>query len=508
MAAKTDKDGATVPGTGAEAEAPGAAGVGSAGGGTVEARAARARAAEAGSSKSGVAAGSGLAVGAGASAFAHGASRLGDAIEGLTANDPDDGSARPGGPVVSRRAALRLTGVAVGGLVAAGAAWQHNRSVPNEWTRGGNMYDYLTNRTKFRSPSFMVANRLADSIPVFGSSELSFLPEDCRQVPHAVFGWNDYGLDCWTVGEGYNQGLWHAIAIGAYARAIEEADAPTSALADGVFDARTSNKMVFVISPQWFFEGGVPNNATQTQFGYELWQGLCQNEHVDPARVDYLARRLKNAGIDAKKVDAARRATLPDTLNDLAFGFAESYQLRRDLIHVRELGDTMPFAKRVLEAENGVPDWDRLVAEATAEAEAQTTTNDYGFLDSIWLDHIKGDYDAGKLKDFYRNRTLLNAPAEDADLDCCLGVANDCGVDLLCVLQPFPGDWTDYEGLAREDREQRYELIRQCVANHGFKLADFSDQEYTRYFINDGTHLGWLGWLAVDRAIYEFAMGE
>ena len=456
-------------------------------------------------------AGAGARVTAGLRAGAAGVGAATDAadhaVDRVLANDGEDG-ALPRGPVVSRRSALRLAGLGVGAVAAGVMAKRHVDSIPAESARGGNMYDYLTNRTKFRSPGFMVANRQADSLLTFGSSELSFLPEDCAQVPHAVFGWHDYGLDLWTVGEGYNQGLWHAIAIGAYAQALAEAPAPTDQLASGVFDARRSNKMVLVISPQWFFEGGVPKNATQTQFGYNLWRGLCANDKVDPARVDYLAGRLVDEGIDARKVAAGRRRTLPDILNDLAFGFAEGYELRRDLTHVRDMGDTLPLAKKSLSAENGTPDWDALEAEALAQAEAQTRSNDYGFLDSVWLDHIKGDYDAGKLKDFYRNRTLLKAPTEDADLDCALGVAGDCGIDLLCVLQPFPGAWTDYEGLPRSDREQRYELIRELVASHGFKLADFSDQEYTKYFINDGTHLGWLGWLAVNRAIYEFAMGE
>ena len=422
--------------------------------------------------------------------------------------DAPDATASAANPMLSRRAALRLAGIAAGGVVAAGVAAHHNASVPDAGAKGKLMYEYLTNRAKFRSTAFMVGNRLADALPVFGSSELSFLPSDCMQVPHAVFGWHDYGLDLWTIGEGYNQSLWHAIAIAAYDDALSREPAPTDSLPQGVFDARGSRKMVLIISPQWFYEGGIIKNATQTQFGYGLWQQACANPRVDPARIDYLAGRLRDQGIEARKVSAARHITLFDALNDVAFGFDEDYQQRRALIHVRdELGDTLPFAKVDLTAEDGVPDWDALLAQAAKEAEARTTSNDFGMLDAIWNSRIKGDFDSGRLKDIQKGRSLTKAPTEDADFDCCLGIANDCGIDLLCVLQPYAGDWADYEGLSRDTREARYELIRPAVEEHGFRLADFSDQEYTRHFIIDGTHLGWLGWPAVERAIYEFVMG-
>lgn len=417
----------------------------------------------------------------------------------------------PEAPVLSRRAALRLAGVAAGGVLSGGYLWSRDRSYPDEGARGSRMYDYHVDRAKFKSPAFMVGNRLADSILCFGSSEFSVSPNDIPEVPRALFGWHDYGLDMWEVGEGYNQCLWHAIAMGAYARALDERQAQggTVDVAAGVFDAANSRKAVFFISPQWFYEGGVPNNATQTQFGYGLWRGICQNPKVDPARLDYLAGRLRDSGIEATKVAAGLRRTLPDALNDLAYDFAESHDLKAHLVGLRkDGGDPMPAAKANISAAEGVPDWDALEAHALELARANTTTNDFGILDTFWQQHNASDFAAGKLKGFQKNRSLTKAPTEDADLACALGVANDCGFDLLCVIMPFPGDWMDYQELSRDERARRYELIREACEAAQVRVADFSGDEYTRYFNYDGTHLGWLGWLAVNRAIYEFAMGE
>lgn len=411
------------------------------------------------------------------------------------------------GSVLSRRAALRLAGIAAGGLLTAGALGTYNVTVPAENVHGPDLYNYISNRAKFKSCDFMLANRLDDSLLVFGSSELAVQPSNCPQSPHAIFGWHDHGIDLWTVGEGYNQSMWHAIAMGAYSQALSSVPEPSTPLHSGVFDGRRTHKAVFIISPQWFFEGGVPNNATQTQFGYGLWQLLCSNPHIDSAHIDYLAQRLISSGVDATQVRAAQHTTIFDTLNDLAYGFSAREKVKTDLMHTREIADSMPYAKQLLQAEEGVPDWDVLTQEAVVDAQATTTTNDYGILDSYWLKHNQTEYETGKLKGFFSNRSLLKAPTEESDLDCALSIATDCGLDLLCVLQPFAGDWVDYECLSYDDRQERYQRIRQAVESHGHKLADFSDQEYTKYFTFDGTHLGWLGWLAVERAIYEFAMG-
>ena len=426
--------------------------------------------------------------------------------------DPQMGHSQDGswewGGALSRRAALRLAGVCAGGAAALGLGLARSAAAGDASQANGLLFEYLSDRAKFKSPEFMLANRLADSLLVFGSSELATSRVDIPQVPRATFGDHDHGLDMWCVGEGYNQSLWHAIAIGAYVRACDAAARPAGRVAPNVFDAAGSRKAVLVISPQWFFEGGVPPAATRAQFGYGLWQGLCANGDVADSDKDYLAGRLRDMGVDAGLVDAGLRRGPAQALDGVVLGAQQDYLLRRDLGATRTRGDAMPAAKEQLSCAEGVPDWDALNREATAQASASSTTNAYGMLDSWWTAHNQADYEAGKLEGFLRNRTLLNAPTEDADLACCLRVAAACGVDLLCVLLPFPGDWADYEQLDRSDRQRRYELVREAVQAGGAHLADLSGEEYTRYFIGDGTHLGWLGWLAAERAIYEFAMGE
>ena len=78
-------------------------------------------------------------------------------------------------------------------------------------------------------------------------------------------------------------------------------------------------------------------------------------------------------------------------------------------------------------------------------------------------------------------------------------------LEVLFVHVPMHGQWYDYTGFTAERRQEYYENVRQIVGQYGnVQLLDLTDQEYEPYFLCDTMHLGWKGWLAVDRAIVEF----
>ncbi|MCI2173078.1 MAG: D-alanyl-lipoteichoic acid biosynthesis protein DltD [Atopobiaceae bacterium] len=406
--------------------------------------------------------------------------------------------------MLTRRSALRLAGLGVGAIVAACGALALDDTVPKESDPGGRLYDYAYLRDKYKSPSFMAGNCQVDSLLCFGSSEFKITPDIVAQVPQAVLGGNDHGLDLWFVGEGYDQSLWHAIAMGAYAAQMDEN--PAGAYASGGRGLLSSSrKAVLVISPQWFFEGGVPANAATSLFSYDLWRAFCHNPKVPASCMDYAEGRLRDMGVSSTRLAAARGRTIPDVINDVFYGETDSITVRQELEAVRGGGIDLPGCKRDIRIADGTPDWDALEAQAMADGAAACTTNDYYIYDDWWNAHDASDFAAGKLEGFLKSRSFMKAPTEDADLGCALDVASAVGLDLLCVLLPVAGPWYDYEQMSRDDREQRYESIRSTVSDHGLRIADLSGEEYTPYFTCDGTHLGWTGWLAVERAIYEFA---
>ncbi|MDD2587720.1 MAG: D-alanyl-lipoteichoic acid biosynthesis protein DltD [Atopobiaceae bacterium] len=414
---------------------------------------------------------------------------------------PAAGEASSVDPMLSRRAFLRLAGLGVGALAVGGGLAAADSAVPAASAVGPRLYDYAFVRDKFKSPAFALANRQADSILSFGSSEFRTYVSTVPQMPRAIFGDHDCGLDMWVIGEGYNQSLWHSIAFGAYAGALDDTD-PGGIYADG------SRKAVFIVSPQWFYEGGVPANASRSLFSYNLWHGFCANPRVSADSVAYARQRLLDLGVDSTKVWAGTHNMVTDTLNDVYLQAKEDYDVRKLLVDVRaSKGDEIPSAKVGATGCEGAPDWDALWQQALADGEAHCTTNSFYIDDEVWNREDAKPYSAGTLRNYLSKRTFLKAPTEDADLDHALTVAGEVGLELLVVLLPVGGPWYDYEGFPNDDRDQRYALVRDTVSAHGTQLCDLSGYEYEPFFTCDGTHLGWTGWVAAEKAIYEFAKG-
>jgi D-alanine transfer protein len=91
------------------------------------------------------------------------------------------------------------------------------------------------------------------------------------------------------------------------------------------------------------------------------------------------------------------------------------------------------------------------------------------------------------------------------DLRIFLQVCRETGIQPMLVLAPVNGYYYDYTGFPVEAREAYYQKIRDIAEEYGVLLADFSDQEYTKYFFEDRVHLGKKGWVMVNEAIEQFA---
>ena len=93
---------------------------------------------------------------------------------------------------------------------------------------------------------------------------------------------------------------------------------------------------------------------------------------------------------------------------------------------------------------------------------------------------------------------------EYSDLECFLKVCRQLEIEPLIVIVPVNGYYYDFTGFPKEARQNYYEKVRTLAESYGAKIADFSDQEYTKYFFEDRVHLGKKGWVMVDESLYEF----
>ena len=343
-------------------------------------------------------------------------------------------------------------------------------------------YGYVYSGAKSSSVPFVKANLGDDSLLVLGSSEFSTPARVVPQVPAAAFGTHNYGVRLMLVGEAFDQCLWDTIAMGALAKG-------------GV----PQNKVALIVGLGMFTDGGLDASTFSTRFSYSLYRAFCANDQI-PADVRAKVRqRLLEQGVDETTVRAgdpqdplaAIDATVLDAMDDL--------KLRNELGEVRSSG--IDLAAGPVET----PDWEALRQQALEDAQRMSTTNDWGVEDDFYTKQLEPALDS--LAGARADETYSDTPEYD-DLELFLQVCDACGIEPLVVIEPTLGPYYDHIGITAQTRAAAYQRIRDVVAAHSSaRLADFSANEYEKYFLFDIVHFGWTGWVDTERALYEFAMG-
>ena len=147
------------------------------------------------------------------------------------------------------------------------------------------------------------------------------------------------------------------------------------------------------------------------------------------------------------------------------------------------------------------PDFASLLKQSIKDGEAQNQGNPFYMDDSSYKWKVRPFMK--KKKNQSLNGSYSTSPEYD-DLRCFLDVCQDLGIRPLLVMMPVNGYWYDYTGFPKEAREDYYQKIRSVAAEYNASIADFSDQEYTKYFFEDGVHIGKKGWVMINESIYRF----
>ena len=335
----------------------------------------------------------------------------------------------------------------------------------------------------------------AGNLIVYGSSELK--TTDIATHPANFFAGARCGIQVDLVGRGSCQSLVHALSIAATG------------------DALTGKKVVLITAPQSYVEEGIAPDLFMANFSEQQVLTMLADETIPDDLKQYLSGRVQTL-IDQYNEEYGANLQAYTAAGLLTKACAEENTLLQTVLAPyaavsRWLLDTMDLVSagkiirahesRVDVAAQTEIDWQAEEEAALAQAAQMVTNNDYFMQDSYYTTYIgrKLEQQAGK----DAGLSYAQSPEYD-DLRCLLELCRVKGLEVLFVHVPMHGQWNDYTGFTAERRAEYYENVRRIVAEYDVELLDLTGSEYEPYFLCDTMHLGWKGWLEVDKAIIGF----
>ena len=318
---------------------------------------------------------------------------------------------------------------------------------------------------------------------LMGSSELSYVGPMASH-PSRFFSEHNYGIDTVQVGKAGYQSLWQAMELGALDQA----------------GAVPGGKVALIVGMQWFMGDGCTAESFLNSFSEDAYRRFMENPRISEESKDALRDRALELGKGEAELNAADPRTLADQIDA---GFEELVGREQDEEAVeRALEDNTAIPEGRF-SERTVPDWDAEFAQARAEGEQACTTNDVGVYDEYFEEHyepwLESAQSEGKPEPFAEwSRKELG------DFRLFLRVCREVGVEPLIVIMPVKASYYDYTAYDRESRQLYYDLIRGTCDEMGVSYADYSGFEDDTYFMRDVMHLGWEGWVHVNRDLMEF----
>lgn len=335
-----------------------------------------------------------------------------------------------------------------------------------------------------------------DTLLIFGSSELK--TTDICSHPANFFAGKRCGFQVDLIGRGSCQSLVHALAIAA----------------DG--DALNGKKVVLITSPQSYVEDGIAPDLFMANFSELQALAMLEDSTVSDEVKAYLSARIQTLIVSYNEENGAsmQRYTAAGLLtgaeaggNSLVFSLLLPYRVLsywaldcKDRIEARTV--MRDYADVAAPQNPAAIDWAAEEEAALAQAAEMVTNNDFSMKDDYYSTYVgrKLDQQAGK-----DSGLSYDVSPEYDDLRCLLEICRQKQMEVLFVHVPMNGSWSDYTGFDAERRETYYANVRAIAEEYeNVTLLDLTRYEYEPYFLCDTMHLGWKGWLEVDRAIIEF----
>ena len=329
-------------------------------------------------------------------------------------------------------------------------------------------------------------------LPIFGSSELA--RRDTFH-PSRFFMDEKKEFTPYLIGRGGSQSLVHFLDLAA------------------VQDELKNRKIVFVLSPQWFIPSGIDNKHFSPNYSALQAYSFVLSNNIDPKIKKQAANRLLHLSIikkdpllvtQLKALSTDNKAIkLEATLEKpVAYTYLKVLE-KKDFFETVLNNPGKRYNLKKSKYEHAC--WNKDIQVADQMGKQASKTNQFGILDSYYKKHI--GHRLLSLKDYKRNSSYGVSP-EYGDLQMVLDILKKQHTQALFVSVPVNGPWYDYAGFPKKGREVYYQKVKNQIEKAGFPVADFSNHEYDKYFLQDTIHIGWKGWIYIDRSLNQFYTGS
>lgn len=331
----------------------------------------------------------------------------------------------------------------------------------------------------------------ADSLLVFGSSELK--TTDICTHPANFFDGTALRID--LSGRGSCQSIVHALAVGALGEALR------------------GKKLVLITAPQSYVPGGIAPDLFMANYSERQLLSILSDEAVPDDLKTYLSGRVQ-ALFAQYKADTGGNPEAHTAGDALSRAWADGSPrwplapyaaLTGALLEAKDMAGARALLSEGESAAVTKPlafDWEAEEEKALDQAAKMCTNNEFYMQDGYYSTYIgaKLSKQAGKDRDLSYDES-----PEYGDLECLLELCALREVEVLFVHVPMHGSWNDYTGFDAARRARYYGKVRGIAGKYSnVTLLDLTPFEYEPYFLCDTMHLGWKGWLAVDRAVLDF----
>lgn len=274
-------------------------------------------------------------------------------------------------------------------------------------------------------------------------------------------------------------------------------------------DELKNKKIVFIISPQWFVKESVGDPMFSLFFSPLQTNEWVMNLGSNDINDQYLAKRLlhfSSVRSDTELKAMMKKIKSGEELSSLDKKRATyNYEIltKEDKLFSK-IGITSK-SEKIDNKTKDLPDaysFRELDRQAFKDGEKATSNNEFDIANSFYSKRIAPM--KGKLENSQVDFDYTKSP-EFSDFQLVLNQIAEKNIDAMFVIPPVNKLWSDYTGLSTDMLDLFSKKINYQLKSQGFKhVVDYTDKRSQAYFMEDTIHLGWRGWMQMDRDLQKF----